>query len=632
MAKAKTTHPRQRAILGIVAVILIVVFTNWLMRSTSLGSSNLDMTEDKRYTLTDGTKAILGELDSPVIIRYYATRDSKVMPQQVRNYMRTVDGMLTRYEDLSDGKIRIEQLDPQPDTDAEDSANLDGISGQRINDENLYFGLAISCLDQQTSIPFLNPSDETMLEYNLSSAIANVSTFEKPKVGIMSALPIMGSPAQMPGQQPQQPWIIYQLLRQLYDVQYIGTTPTSLDPEELPVLLMIHPAGLSTQTEFLIDQYVLKGGIVVACLDPFALTAPAGNPMMRGMGGVAKSSSLPSLLEAWGVGFDATSVVADGKYATDFGNGQRMHSHLSLTSDAITSDDEILTRGFENLYFPLPGGFTIKGGGGISIETLIRTSKEVIPVAGMTATRPDPGLFARKSPTGKHYGLVMRLKGKFKTAFPEGDPSKDKQDDKDKQEPEKNEQAENEPEALKNATQEGIVYLIADADFVFDRASFQQTNQGYIAINNNAALLQNILDQSTGSRHLIGSRSRAATTRPFTVIKEMETDFEQEIRDDVKKAEEKMQNIVSELQKLQTQKTQGKALILSPEQEQKIRELQTQQVNLRRELREKQKGLKTKKDELYSKLTWMTVAITPIFIALTGLGVWIFRRRSTRAV
>lgn len=633
MAKAKITHPRQRAILGIIAVILIVIFANWLVSSTSVGNKTIDLTKDKRHTLTEGTKAILSELESPVIIRYYATRKSEAMPRRIKNYMRKVDDLLKRYSTLSDGKVRIEHLDPQPDTDAEDSANLDGISGQRVNDENLYFGLSISCLDQQTSIPFLNPADETMLEYNLSSAIANVTSFKKTTVGLMTTLPLMGAPAQQPGQRPQQPWIIYQLLNQLYDVKYVSTTPTELDPEKMPVLLMIHPTGLSTQTEFLIDQYLLKGGIVVACLDSFALTAPGGNPMMRGMGGVPKSSTLPSLLNSWGIGFDSTSVVADGKYATDFGNGQRMHSHLSLTTDAITSDDEILTRNFENLYFPLPGAFTIKGGGGVSIETLVRTSKEVVLIPGMTATRPDPGLFARETPSGKYYGLVMRLKGKFKTAFPEGDPSKeDKKDQKKDTAETKDEKDKTEDKALKRGVKEGIVYLIADADFVFDRACFQQTPQGYMAVNNNAALLQNILDQSTGSRHLIGSRSRAATTRPFTVIKEMETDFEQEIRDDVKQAEKKMQDIVAELQKLQAQKTQGKALILTEEQEQKIRELQAQQVKLRRELRDKQKGLQEKKDLLYSKLTWMTVGITPAFIALTGLGVWIYRRRTTRAV
>ncbi|MCP5538460.1 MAG: Gldg family protein [Akkermansiaceae bacterium] len=631
MAKAKITYPTFRAILGIVAVILIVIFSNWLVSSTSVGNRNIDLTEDKRHTLTEGTKAILSELDSPVIIRYYATRKSEAMPRRIKTYMRKVDDLLKRYANLSGGKVRIEHLDPQPDTDAEDSANLDGISGQRVNDENLYFGLCISCLDQQATIPFLDPSDETMLEYHLSSSIANVSAFEKTKVGLMTTLPLQGAPAQMPGQQPQQPWIIYQLLQQRYDLQDLGMSPAALDPKDIPVLLLIHPAGIDTRTEFLIDQYLLKGGIVIACLDSFALTAPQGDPRMQGMGGVQPSSNLTSLLGTWGIGMDSTSVVADGKYATDFGNNQRMYAHLSLSTDALASEDEIITRGFENLYFPLAGGFTINSGGGVSIETLVKSSKEVVLIPGRSATRPDPGLFARSAPTGKHYGLVMRLKGKFNSAFPEGDPSKAKEDPAEKDPKTKDQQSgEETAKSLTKAEAEGIVYLISDADFLYDRACFRQSAQGYVAVNNNAALLQNILDQCTGSKHLIGSRSRAATMRPFTAVKEMETDFEQEMREDIEKARKSMEDIVTQLQQLQSQKSQGKALVLTPEQEEKIRELQAQQVKLRRELRDKQKGLQAKKDQLYSKIRWMTVGITPAFVALSGLFVWLVRRRTTR--
>ncbi len=626
MSKIKTTHPTLRAILGIAAVILIVIFSNWIVSSTTIGNRNIDLTEDNRHTLTEGTKAILSELENPVIIRYYATRKSEAMPRMIKVYMRKVDALLKRYSQLSKGKIRIEHIDPQPDTDAEDSANLDGIRAFPVNDENLYFGLSISCLDQQATIPFLDPRDETMLEYLLSSSIANVSAFKKPSIGLMTTLPLTGAPAQSPGQPPQRPWIIYQLLRQRYDLQYLGMTPTELDPQKTPVILLIHPAGITPQTEFLIDQYLLKGGIVVACLDPFALTAPRGNPMMGGIGGVPQSSTLPSLLGSWGVDMDSSSVVADGKYATDFGNKQRMYAHLSLSTEAMASDDEIITKGFENLYFPLAGGFTINGGGGVSIETLVKSSKECVLIPGFAATRPDPGLFTRKSPTGKHYGLVMRLKGKFHTAFPEGDPSKPSTEKNKNKEKKKDS-----PQSLKEATAEGIVYLISDADFLFDRACFQRTPQGYIAINNNAALLQNILDQCTGSKHLIGSRSRASMTRPFTLIKEMETDFAQELRGDVEKSNKAMEAIVKELQQLQAQKSQSKALVLTEEQEQKIRELQTEQIKLRRELREKQKGLQEKKDQLYSKITWLTVGITPALVALIGLGVWLVRRKTTRA-
>ncbi|MGB0775251.1 MAG: Gldg family protein, partial [Akkermansiaceae bacterium] len=621
-ASAKVTRPVLRAMLGIFAVILIVIFSNWLVRSTSVGNQKIDLTEDDRYTLTDGTKAILSEVKQPVIIRYYATRQSKLMPHDVKNYMRQVDDMLENYKQLANGNIRIEHIDPQPDTDAEDSANLDGIAGQRINNENLYFGLCISCLDQQATIPYLNPASETMLEYHLSSAIANVTTFKKPTIGVISGLPIFGAPAQQPGQRPQQPWVVYRLLHQRYQVQTLPMNPKKLDPEETPVLLLVHPAGITDKTEYLIDQYVLQGGIVIACLDSFALTAPAGDPRMRGMGGTPKFSTFSKLLPAWGIGMDTTSVVADGKYTTDFGNGQRMFAHLSLTPDAIPNSDEIVTRNFENIYLPLAGGFTLNGGGGISVETLLRSSKEVVLIPGQQATRPDPGLFARESSTGKHYGLVLRLSGKFKTAFPDGDPEKATADAKDKTPAQP---------SLKQGVEDSTVYLISDADFLFDRACFHQTQQGYIPINNNAALLQNILDQCTGSKHLIGARSRSAATRPFTRIKDMQTDYDQEIREEVLEAQKKLEKIREEYDQLQAQKTGGKTAILSDEQMSKLQELRAEQIELTRDLREKQKGLQARKDNLYNKITWMAVAITPSVVILFGVCVWLTRRFQTRA-
>jgi len=612
----KTTHPTQRAVLGIVAVILIVLFSNWIVRSTSIGNRTIDLTEDQRHSLTPGTKAILGELDHPVIIRYYATRKSEAMPRRVKLYMRKVDDVLNNYASLAHGKIQIEHIDPQPDTDAEDSANLDGISGQRINDENLYFGISISCLDRQTALPFLDPTSETMLEYNLSSAIANVTNFQKKTIALMTSLPLAGMPATTPNGKDTPPWIIYQLLRQRYDLQYLGMHPKELDPKKIAVLLLVHPTKIEPHIEYLIDQYLLKGGIVIAALDPYALTAPLGNQIQQA---TPKSSFLPNLLPAWGIGMDATSVIADGKFASDFGDNRRMYAHLALTPEAVTTQDEIITRGFENLYFPLAGGFTINNSDlGLNIETLIESSKKSVLVSPQEALKPDPELFAKRTPNGSTFGLVIRLQGNFPTAFPKGDPAAT-----DTKPPKDN--------FIKKANHLGTVYLISDADFLCDIAGFQTSKQGHIAINNNAALLENILDQCTGSKHLIGSRGRASSIRPFTVIKEMETQFAQELRDDVERAKQSMNKIVTQLQQLQSLKTNSKDLVLTPEQEEKITQLQEQQLQLRRELREKQKSLRARKNKLYSKITWLTVAVTPTFIALVGFIVWLVRRRTTRA-
>lgn len=625
----KTNHPTRRAILGIIAVILIVIFSNWLVRSTSLGNRSLDLTENKRHTLTEGTKSILGELRDPVIIRYYATRKSEAMPRHVKNYMRKVDDLLNRYRELAKGRIRIEHLDPQPDTDAEDSANLDGISGQRVNEENLYFGLSLSCLDQQTALPFLDPDDETMLEYHLSSAIANVTTFEKKSIGLMTTLLMAGKPASKPNQKAQAPWIVYQQLQQRYQLKNLGMNPESLNPENTPVLLLVHPANISAHTEYLIDQYLLKGGIIIACLDSYAMTAQT-DPTT---GMVVKASHLPKLLPRWGIGMDSTSVIADGKFPSDFGENRRLYAHLALTKDAISSEDEIITRGFESLYLPLAAGFTINQRSDLKIDKLIESSTESLLIPANNSSKPDPGLFTRQRPSGKKFIIAMRLQGLFPSAFPEGDPAT--------QNPEGAAKAHDQdeppplgmvtPASLQKSTSPGTVYLLSDADFLYDIAGFDTAKNEPFAINNNAALLFNILDQSTGSKHLIGSRSRAATTRPFTIIKEMETEFAQELQEDVAKARSAMTEIVTQLQLIQQQRAANKTVIPSREEQESYNQLIAKQIQLRSELREKEKNLRRKKDQLYNKITWLTVASTPLFVAITGLCVWAYRRRSTRA-
>ena len=176
---AKSTHPVTRAILGIAALSSIAILGNILVSSLGIGHRGVDFTENKVHTLSDGTRAIVKELQAPVVIRYYASRSASYMPEDLKLHMRRVDDLLKEYTTLSGGRLRVENLDPQPDTDAEDSANLDGINGQRIDDENLYFGLAVSCLDKTSVIPFLNmhPGGEEIPNARLIAASPRLYNF-----------------------------------------------------------------------------------------------------------------------------------------------------------------------------------------------------------------------------------------------------------------------------------------------------------------------------------------------------------------------------------------------------------------------------------------------------------------------
>ncbi len=631
----KTNHPVTRAGLGIAALALIAILVNWLISLTPLGNRGIDFTENKTHTLSDGTRSILKELDTPVTLRYYASRNTDFMPEELKLHMRRVDDLLKEYSNLSKGKIRVENLDPEPDTDAEDSANLDGISGQRMDDQNLYFGIAISCLDRTSVIPFLNPQEETMLEYRLSKAIAEVTATSKPKVGLMTALDMKGGPAMMPGQPKNQGWMLYTQLKQSYDVVDLPMDGSPIDPKQIKVLLLFHPANITPLAEFAVDQYLLAGGTVIACLDAYSVAAqmtnPQSNMMMGGGNQNPVSSTLPTLLSSWGLNFDSTQVLADSSLATKFGDRLGL-SVLTTTDKSLPQKDNVITKGVGSLTFLLPGVLTSSGGAGVSVNSLVRSSDLAGPVDAEKASQLDPSLTMSFRPTGKTYDLVTHLSGKFKTAFPNGKPNSEAA--KPDAAGETKEAKDTKDDSLKEGSAAGNVFVISDIDAFYDRFAFnpQLLQMGMASpINGNFSLLLNILDQAVGSKYLIGSRSRAAIRRPFTVVQEMEAKFNQTVGSKIEEFEKKQTAAQEKLQELQSQKSNSNDLYLSPAQEEEIKNLRKEQVEYSKLIREQQKDLRRQKDKLAGNITLLNVFFMPALIILLGLGLFFKRRTATRA-
>ena len=538
--------------------------------------------------------------------------------------MKRVDDLLKEYANLSDGKIRIENLDPEPDTDAEDSASLDGLTGQQIDGDNLFLGMAISALDKKVVLPFLNPTEETMLEYNISKAIAEVSTPVKPTIGIMSALNLAGTPAMMPGQQPVPAWVFYNQLKQSFDLQDLGMTPEKIDPDVIKVLLLFHPSDITPETEYLVDQYLLNGGTVVACLDAYSVSAQmlgGGNPI-TGQAGLPASSTLPTLLKAWGVEFISNRVLADPVYATELGGNRKGIAVLTLPQSAMPEKDNIITESVESITFYLPGAFKRTADAGVAADTLIRSSTSAGFVDSNKASRLDPSLDTSVKSEDTAFDLVTHLSGNFTSAFPDGKPAG-------------GESTDTPTKPLKKATRPGNVFLIADIDAFYDRFAYSVQNFGTVQmatpINGNAAMLFNLLDQATGSKYLIGSRSRAATRRPFTLVQKMEANFEKEVGSKIAEFQAKQDEAQQKLNELQAQKAQGSELFLSPEQEAEIEKFRQQQVEYSRLVREQQKDLRRQKDKLAGNITLLNVAAMPAFVALFGLALYTKRRSSTRA-
>jgi ABC-type uncharacterized transport system involved in gliding motility auxiliary subunit len=192
---------------GVLALLAILVAANFIV---SAFNARVDLTQGNVYTLSPGTKAILSKLEAPVKIRFYYTQGSNAVPVGLKTFAQRVEDILAEYRAASKGKVIIERFNPEPDSDAEESAQLDGVDGQMTNTgEKFYLGLSVSFLDQKAAIPVLSPDRERLLEYDVTRAIAQVSATKKPVVGLMSGLPVLGRPlSPMIKQQPTEPWVL----------------------------------------------------------------------------------------------------------------------------------------------------------------------------------------------------------------------------------------------------------------------------------------------------------------------------------------------------------------------------------------------------------------------------------------
>lgn len=343
---------------GLAIAFLIALLVNFLVGKFSFRA---DITENKVYTLTEGTRAILGELETPVTVRYYVTDSSDVMSPSERAQARRVTDLLNEYVRNAPAKevelvndagefetkkvkmLKVEKLNPEPNTDAEDAAIIDGLQAGASAETNneLYFGIAVECLDQQETLPFLPARPETELEYDLSRAISNVHGGKAKKITVMTSLPVGGGFSGNFQAPPQQPWFFYEQLGQDYEMETIAPDAAEI-PEDTSTLIVLHPHDITEEGQFAIDQYLLKGGNVIVALDPnffYARALAQGQPQIPGappQGGPPPSSDLDKLLGKWGVSYDANRVLAD----LDFGSeiirrGNFSPTFLTLDSKAM---------------------------------------------------------------------------------------------------------------------------------------------------------------------------------------------------------------------------------------------------------------------------------------------------------
>jgi gliding motility-associatede transport system auxiliary component len=627
------------SVVGVVALLIILIALNVLGNFIKF---RWDLTENHLYTLSQGSQRIVQKLDTPVEIRFYYSKDNASTPVYLRTYAQEVEDLLAEFQQTSHGKIKIVKLDPKPDSDAEDSARLDGVEGQTVNlSDKVYLGLAVSCLDARTAIPFLSPGRESLLEYDISRAISSVANPKKAVIGVMSALPVLGRNSPMMMMQRQQgsaPWVFAQELKENYTVREVPLTADKID-DDISVLLLCYPKGITDSAQYAIDQFLLRGGKVVALLDPFSFVDFQMSGQAGMMGGEGFSASLDKLLKAWGINFTSNQVVADPAFATKIQRESNVvqsdPSVLSLTADAINRSDP-LGAASNDVLFPFAGAFLGTPAAGLKEEVLISSSEQSSLIDAMTVQMGSDAVRKALKPAHTRYPLAVRLTGKFKTAFPNGKPAASPAESPNPSAtPTPTPSTSSTSVPLKEATNEGVVVLIGDADFAFDTiaGSEQQVlNQTVFSpTNGNLNFIESSVEMLAGDSNLMSIRSRASANRPFLVVNQMEAAAEQRYQSKIDELENSIAQTKQKLAALQSTNPSDQKTVLSPQQQAEIKKFRENEAKSDKELKQVRKDLRQEIDSLQNTLKWINIAAVPLLITLAGLGFAILKRQSRAA-
>ena len=665
-------NKRFLSISGLLVGLVLFVSVN-ILASTLLRSWRWDLTEDKLYTLSDGTKNILGDLEDPVRLRFYFSKTLAEEIPQVQAYAQRVEVMLEEYAAESD-QLTVEVIEPEPFSEEEDEAVGFGLRGAPINSagEQLYMGLVgTNSVDDVETVPFLDMTREELLEYDLSELVYNLATLDKRVVGIMSTLPLRGTTPN-PMQQRPQPWAIVATLEKLFDIRWLDPGTTTEVPEDVKTLMLVHPKELSAETQFAIDQFVLGGGRLLAFVDPFCeneqlpLEAQQ-NPMMA-----QRNSQLDTLLAAWGV------QMTGGKLAGDMDSAQRVNWRngavdfpvwLDLEAERFSSED-FTTSELNRIIVHTAGSLSPLDGATTTFEPLVRSSANAMEIdSTQMQFGPDPERMVESFvPGGQPLTIAARVHGPAKTAFPDGRPpasaapagggmpggmpagmpgfpgmpggdggpgGPDATLQDEAGEAAGATEAEEPAEPFLTESAEPInVIVVADADFLHESLWARVNNfLGLMStqlLADNGRLVTNCLENLTGSNDLIGLRSRGSYQRPFEKKAELEREASDRFRAKEAELEAKLQATEAELSKLQSEKDGSEAMFLSPEQEEALDRFREEQIATRKELREVKHQLRKDIESLGTRLKLFNVLFVPALILLGGLGLFAFKSRTRR--
>lgn len=620
---------------------LLLLMSSMLFANTAIRSARLDMTESRLYTLSAGTKNLLGKLEEPIKLRlYFSKKLAADAAPALSAYASRVQELLEQYVSRSHGKIALEVLDPEPFSEEEDRAVGYGLQGvpATVSGEMLYFGLAgTNSTDQEEVIAFIQESKEESLEYDVTKLVYNLSNPRKKVVGLLTKLPMEGNPMarMMNPAAESNPWFVVDAIRQLFDVRSVSPGAESIDAD-IDVLMVVHPQSLSPATLYAIDQYVLRGGKALVFVDPQCesqdVPRDPQNPMAAMMAN--RSSDLGPLLAAWGVEMSNEDVAGDRENALKVNSGNNvpvdyiLYIALDDPSGSFAEED-FVTAKLNSVTIATAGVLKKKDGGTTAVTPLFKTSATAMRVSRSSVMfGPDPAkLLADFVPGSEPLTLAARVSGPAKTAFPDGKPKADPVDGEPPPE-------ETPAESLKESAQINLI-VVADADMLQDHFWTRVQNffgqRVAMPTANNADFVINALDNLSGSNDLISLRSRGKFNRPFDKVAEIRREAETRFRQEEKRLEAKLKDTEQKITELQAQKDTPSALILSPEQQTAIEGFREEKVKTRKELRRVKHELQKDIDRLGTVLKLVNIVLIPVLLIIAAVGLALARSKRAAA-
>lgn len=645
------------AVRGIIGVVFVLIITFCAISiCQNVGRSlKVDVTEQNLYTLSDGTKAILSKLNQPVKVKlYYAKTAALKGPDQIRyfnNYYQFVRALMEEYASEAKGMIDLQIIDPRPFSEDEVQALRYGLQRFPITEEeSFFFGLVVQAqFGVEKVIPLFAPDRQSFVEYDISYLIDTAITRQKTKIGILSSLPVMGSDVsdymaqmmQMQGQRPKQAWTLVEQLRRQYEVKGIDAEADEI--KDIDILLVIHPKDLPEKTLFAIDQFVLKNGRAIVCVDPYSFAdTPDQMAMQRGEPS-SQNSDLNRLLYNWGVEMPPKTFAGDRNLALKASimedqRPQQIIGFLGLTTQCFNPDSAI-TADLNQVRLLFPGILKEIEEGGIKIDRrpLLLTTN-----IGNSWTLSSPYELMMLNPSQLMQKFVdgtepltmgYLLTGKFKSSFPEGievevETDEGKSSDETEEQGEEKKSVKKRVTGITEATENCTVAVFSDVDFISDMVAYQRTFIGSIAIGDNATLMQNTIDELRGSGDLISIRSRGNFSRPFVVVDNIEKQAERATAAEEDRINAEIEGFKNELDNIISSAKEGEEDIIGSSIIQKKKDLELKLHDAQRKLR----GVKMKKREQIERLGDIlqnfNMLMTPAIILIIAIVLGV--RRSIR--